>query len=242
MANSDYILFLDESAETKANPYLLLGGIIISRNNYKKFLIPSIQNTKSILGNSNIVFHYTDILKKQKDFKILCSNADICTKFWTSLRNTINKTDLKIITAYTNVKEYLDEYPDFSHDIYEILFSSVINSYIHFLIKNKARGSIVFESREETQNRKIQKHYFNILQNGTNIYIPEAIDKYITTTSFTVKEENSIGLQIADIVAYNCVRYINGHKIQHSMWNILEPKIYDGYKANIHSYGLVKLF
>lgn len=36
MANSDYILFLDESAETKTNPYLLLGGIIISRNDYKK--------------------------------------------------------------------------------------------------------------------------------------------------------------------------------------------------------------
>ena len=86
MANSDYILFLDESAETKTNPYLLLGGIIISRNNYKKVLIPSIQNTKSILGNPNIVFQYTDILKKQKDFKILCSNTDMQTKFWTSLR------------------------------------------------------------------------------------------------------------------------------------------------------------
>ena len=37
MTNSDYILFLDESAETKTNPYLLLGGIIISRNNYKQY-------------------------------------------------------------------------------------------------------------------------------------------------------------------------------------------------------------
>ena len=242
MANSDYILFLDESSETKTNPYLLLGGIIISRSNYKKYLIPSIQATKSILGNSNIVFHYTDILKKQKDFKILCSDAEMNTKFWTSLRENIDETEFKVITAYTNAKEYFNEYPEFSHDIYEILFSSVINSYIHFLIKNKARGSIVFESREETQNRKIQKHYFNILQNGTNVYMPEAIDKYITTTSFTVKEENSIGLQIADIVAYNCVRYINGYQIQHSMWNVLESKIYDGYKDNVNSYGLVKLF
>ncbi|WP_418966740.1 DUF3800 domain-containing protein [Butyribacter intestini] len=242
MTNSDYILFLDESAETKTNPYLLLGGIIISRNNYKKFLIPSIQNTKSILGNSNIVFHYTNMLKKQKDFKMMCSNTSMCTNFWDSLRKSIDDVDFKVITAYTNAKEYYKEYPEFSHDIYEILFSSVINSYIHFLIKNKARGSIVFESREETQNRKIQKHYFNILQNGTNVYIPEAIDRYITTTSFTVKEENSIGLQIADIVAYNCIRHINGRKIEHGMWGILEPKIYDGNKKDIESYGLVKLF
>lgn len=135
MTNSDYILFLDESAETKTNPYLLLGGIVISRNNYKKFLIPSIQNTKSILGNSNIVFHYTNMLKKQKDFKMMCSNTDMCTNFWDSLRKSIDDADFKVITAYTNVKEYFDEYPEFSHDIYEILFSSVINSYIHFLIK-----------------------------------------------------------------------------------------------------------
>jgi len=242
MKDLDYILFLDESAQTKTNPYLLLGGIIISRNNYKKFLIPSIQNTKSILGNPNIVFHYTNMLKKQKDFKMLCSNTNMCADFWTSLRKSIDDVDFKVIAAYTNVKEYFNEYPEFSHDIYEILFSSVINSYIHFLIKNKARGSIVFESREETQNRKIQKHYFHILQNGTNIYIPKAIDKYITTTSFTVKEENSIGLQMADIVAYNCIRHVNRYNIKHCMWNVLEPKIYDGYKEDINSYGLVKLF
>lgn len=242
MTNSDYILFLDESAETKANPYLLLGGIIISRNNYKKFLIPSIQNTKSILGNPNIVFHYTDILKKQKDFKIMCSDAEMRTKFWDSLRNSIASVDFKIIASFTNVKEYSKEYPKLSHDVYELLFSCVMNNYLHFLTKNNARGSIVFESREETQNRKIQKHYFNILQNGTNIYMPEAIDKYITTTSFTVKEENSIGLQLADIVAYNCIRHINNYNVQHGMWNILETKIYDGNKKNIDSYGLVKLF
>ena len=242
MPNSDYMLFLDESAETKTNPYLLLGGIVISRNDYKRSLIPSIQNTKSILGNPNIVFHYTDMIKKQRDFSMMCTNTEICTKFWDSLKKSITDVDFKVITAYTNVKAYSDEYPEFSHDIYEILFSSVINSYIHFLTKNKARGSIVFESREETQNRKIQKHYFHILQNGTNIYIPEAIDKYITTTSFTVKEENSIGLQIADIIAYNCIRHINGYKIQHGMWDVLNPKIYDGYKEDIDSYGLVKLF
>lgn len=72
--------------------------------------------------------------------------------------------------------------------------------------------------------------------------MPDAIDKYITTTSFTVKEENSIGLQIADIVAYNCVRHINGSKITHHMWDVFDPKIYDGYKNDIKSYGLVKLF
>lgn len=242
MQKSDYILFLDESSQTKSNPYLLLGGIIISRNNYKNILIPSIQDTKSILGNPNIVFHYINMLKKQKDFKMMCSNTNMCVKFWDSLIKSIDNVDFKVITTYTNVKEYFNEYPKFSHDIYEILFSSIINSYIHFLIKNEARGSIVFESREETQNRKIQKHYFHILQNGTNIYVPEAIDKYITTTSFTVKEENSIGLQMADIVAYNCIRHINGYKIKHHMWDVLEPKVYDGYKEDINSYGLVKLF
>ena len=238
----DYILFLDESNETKANPYLLLGGIVISRNSYKNSLIPFIQDTKSILGNPNIVLHYTNLLKKQGDFKMMCENKDMCCKFWNSLRESIKNVDFKIISAYTNCKEYLKEYPEMSHDIYELLFTSVINSYIHFLMKTKARGSIVFESREETQNRQIQKYYFDILHNGTNIFTYEAIDKYITTTSFTVKEENSIGLQIADIVAYNSIRHINGYKIEHQMWDVLNPKFYNGNKDDIETYGLIKLF
>lgn len=242
MTNSDYILFLDESKQTTSNPYLLLGGIIISRNDYKNNLIPSIQNTKNILGNPNIVFHYTDITKKQGDFKIMCGNKEMCDNFWASLRNGLQNVNFKIISAYTDVKEYSKEYPKFSHNAYELLFSTIINNYIHFLSKNNSRGSIVFESREETQNRKIQKYYFNILQNGTNIYIPDAIEKYITTTSFTVKEENSIGLQIADIVAYNCLRHINKRKIKNGMWDILDSKIYDGNKKDINSYGLVRLF
>lgn len=100
---------------------------------------------------------------------------------------------------------------------------------------------IFFEAREETQNRKIQQHYFHILKYGTNIYQPNAIEDYITTTSFLVKEENYIELQIADLIAYNTIKHINGKLVKHKMWEIIEPKLYDSENNDIYSYGLVKL-
>ena len=239
----DYILFLDESSVTKHNPYLLLGGLVISRKEYKNKLIPDIQNCKTILGNPHIVFHYTDILKKQNEFAFLCGNTTMCSSFWNKLQTTLRDTDYHILSSYTHINNYNGAYPkDICRDSYELLFFTIINNYIHFLRKNNARGSIVFEAREETQNRKIQQYYFHMLQYGTNIYKPKAIDELITTTSFIVKEENCIGLQIADIIANSCMKHINGQNVKHNIWNILEHKLYDGNVKNIDVYGLVKLF
>lgn len=241
--NTEYILFLDESNVTKYNPYLLLGGILISRKEYKENLIPGILASKLVLGNSNIIFHYTDIMKKQNDFACMCNNQSMCENFWEKLQIGLDGTDFQVISSYIDVKKYNSEYPkNTCHDSYELLFSTVINSYIHFLQKHKSRGSIIFEAREETQNRKIQQYYFHILKYGTNIYQPKAIDDYITTTSFLVKEENCIGLQIADLIAYNCVKFVNGNPIKHNMWKFIGPKIYAGNNNDIQSYGLVKLF
>ena len=241
--DTEYILFLDESNVTTSNPYLLLGGILISRKEYKDVLIPNIQECKHILGNPHIIFHYTDIIKKQNDFACMCSNNIMCTNFWEKLQDALKNTNYNILSSYIDVKNYNNEYPkNLCRDSYELLFSTIINNYIHFLQKNNARGSIVFEAREETQNRKIQQYYFHILKYGTNIYQPEAIDKYITTTSFLIKEENCIGLQIADLVAYNCIKHVNGRNIKHNIWNIIESKIYDGDINNIETYGIVKLF
>lgn len=241
--DKEYILFLDESNVTKYNPYLLLGGIIISRKEYKEKLIPNIQQCKNILGNPHIIFHYTDILKKQNDFACMCSNTTMCESFWKQLYDGLNNTTFKILSSYIDTKKHFSEYPpQYSHDSYELLFSTIINNYIHFLHKNNARGSIVFESREETQNRKIQNYYFHVMKYGTNIYKKDAIEKYITTTSFIVKEENCIGLQVADIIANNCIKHINGQTVKHNMWNAISSKVYDGGYNDTNSYGLVKLF
>lgn len=239
----EYILFLDESNVTKTNPFLLLGGIIISRKEYKDTLLPAILDCKMILGNPHIIFHYTDIIKKQKDFSCMCGDSNMCNDFWKHLQNGLTQTDFRILSSFINIKKYNDEYPkNISHDSYELLFSTIINNYIHFLHKHKSRGCIIFESREETQNKKIQQYYFHILKNGTNIYQSNAIEYYITTTSFLVKEENCIGLQIADLVAYNSIKHINGLSVKHNMWEILKPKLYNGESNNTDSYGLVKLF
>lgn len=241
--NTEYILFLDESNITKYNPYLLLGGILISRKEYKTVLIPNILACKTILGNPHIIFHYTDIIKKQNDFSCMYNNHVMCKNFWPKLHYTLTNSDFKILSSYIDVKKYNAEYnKNISRDSYELLFTTIINNYIHFLYKHNSRGSIVFEAREETQNKRIQQYYFHILKHGTNVYQSNAIESHITTTSFLVKEENCIGLQIADLVVYNCMKYINGDTPKHNIWNDINPKLYNGDNNDVTSYGLVKLF
>ena len=147
----EYILFLDESNVTIYNPYLLLGGLVVSRKEYKNKLIPSIQKCKTILGNPHIIFHYTDILKKQNDFSFMCGDNTMCNEFWKNLQAGLTDVNYKVLSSYLNADEFNNEYPKtMAHDSYELLFTIIINNYIHFLSKNNGRGSIVFEAREET--------------------------------------------------------------------------------------------
>ena len=217
--------------------------MFISRQEYKNNLIPKILKCKTILNNPNIVLHYTDILKKQNNFACMCGNPNMCDNFWEEFRSSLMSTNFNILSAYINLKKYNREYPEkISHDAYELLFSTIVNNYIHFLNKHNLRGSIIFESREETQNKKIQQYYFHMLKYGTNIYKSEAIEKHITTTSFLVKEDNCIGLQVADCIVYNCLRYINETGVKHGMLDIITSKLYDGCKNDADYYGITKLF
>ena len=159
--NTDYILFLDESNVTKFNPYLLLGGIFISRKEYKDNLIPNILKCKSILENPNIIFHYTDMIKKQNDFSCMCGNQDMCEKFWNEFYSSLTSSKFKILSAYINAKNYNSEYPkSISHDAYELLFSTIVNNYIHFLIKIMQEEVLFLSQEKKHKTKKISNIIF----------------------------------------------------------------------------------
>lgn len=240
---NEYMLFLDESGVTRYNRNLLLGGIAINRKEYEEVLIPAINGCKSIIGEPHIVLHYTDMLKKQKDFSCLCRDVKTTETFWSNLIDSLKNTKFNILSAYLNIDTFRLNYPkELCYDAYELLFSTIINNYIYFLNRHNYRGSIILESRQEKQNQQVQQYYFDILRHGTNIYSSVAINKYITTTNFFVKSENCIGLQVADIVAYNCMHTVNKQKDHYDMWKTaLKHKQYKG-NNNVNVYGVVKLF
>ena len=239
--NGDYILFLDESSPSYPNRLLLLGGAIVAREEYRK-LIFKIRECKQLLGDPYIILHNTDITKTQNGFECM-KEQSLRDRFWAKMSKSIDDTELKILVSYLNYYNYQRNYDsEMCRDAYELLFSSIMNNYIRFLISHNAQGSIIFEARQENQNKRIQDYYFHMLHYGTNIYKATTINDRITTVSFLAKEDNCNGLQLADIISNVFMRYINKWHVRTDIFKTLRAKIYDGGNNRKKIYGVVKIF
>lgn len=240
--NKEYLLFLDETDTNTKNRYFCLAGFIISRQDYENDLIPKINNIKeNILQKPNIIFHYKDMKKQVKDFSIL-SDKDLRNNFWTTLCNELKTINITTVAAYIDAVEYRKNYNKFtSLSEYNVLFNEIINSFVHFLISNKGIGTIMLESRNPAQNKSTQELYTNMTQRGTNIYKANTIKRKISTLNFNIKRDNSIGLQIADMIPLVLVRNLNGQTNSYSLYNIFSSKLYKGNQSNVNGYGFIKI-
>lgn len=76
---------------------------------------------------------------------------------------------------------------------------------------------------------------------GTNIYLPKTISKYISTMNYNIKRDNSIGLQIADMIPLVFVRKLHNKSNRYTLYNIFESKLYKGSKTTTKGYGYIEI-
>lgn len=238
----DYILFLDEANVTTNNPFFCLGGIIIKRCIYEDELIPKINSLKiKYFGHTSVLFHYTDMKKNKGEFNIF-RDGEKRTNFWNDFNSILQEIEFVTIGTYLNQREFKEAYNPHANKHYEVAFLQLVNNYIRFLERNKARGNIVFESRQWKENADIQEVFYNILHTGTNMYSNEVCKKYLSTIGFIVKKDNCVGIQVADFVPDSFMRNINKSRNFYNVGNNFINKLFtiDGNSKDI--VGLNRIF
>lgn len=238
----DYILFLDEANVTGANPYFCLAGIIIKRSIYENELIPKINELKiKYFGNTSVLFHYTDMKKNKGEFSVF-QDGEKRSNFWNEFNSTLKGIEFITIGTYLKYDDFVHAYNPPSNKHYEVAFTQLINNYIRFLETKKARGNIIFESRQWKENADIQEIFYNILHVGTDMYTTDNCKKYLSTIGFFVKKDNCIGLQVADFVPDSFVRNINGANNFYNVSNNFMRKIFTIGGEGKEIVGLRRLF
>ena len=118
-------------------------------------------------------------------------------------------------------------YKDNSHSNYDIGFYYLLDNYMHYLKSKNAYGQICIESRTLKENSYLQKTFYEYVNNGSLYFSNHDTSNYLTSLGFIIKGDNCIGLQIADIVPSQLLRYKNGVKKDfHKLAKTLSSKIY----------------
>ena len=211
---SDYIIYVDESGDhsiAKINnefPIFVLVFCMIKKSDFANIIVPLIKSFKfRWFGHDAIILHEKEIVRKENLFSFL-QNSKISKIFIDELNTLMELLPISVIACAINKlsleKQYL--YP---MNPYDIALYLCIERAQYFLQSKKQHTSlthIIAESRSP-RIKNLGKEDANLLATFTKIregqhalqFNSGRLDNF--ELLFTSKSSNSIGLQIADLIA-----------------------------------------
>lgn len=101
-------------------------------------------------------------------------------------------------------------------DWYEIAMQKILESFTHFLFTNKGIGSVIYEARDTVSmnqysslDNKMLNNYckFKVNGKGSEYLSSRTIINHIRFFNIIAKKENNLGLQLADFIAFNYIKW-----------------------------------
>lgn len=240
---SDYIVYVDESGDhglvsiDPQHPVFVLAFCIFHKESYCREVVPLFQQLKfQFFGHDSIVLHSHGIRKQKGDFVVLCDHG-LRIKFLEAISRTIDTIPFTLIATVIDKQKLYLKYQD-PVNPYDIAMQFCMER-TYFFLKSKDQHQklthIVIEKRGNKEDQDLELACRRIVQgqNGHNKNLQlEAI--------FADKKHNSIGLQIADLVAYP----IGSEQIRpknNPAYDVIKKKFYCRENGDFKGYGL-KLF
>lgn len=236
----EYILFLDESNNTPPSKLFALGGWAVKKKTYTDEIIPYMIKLKTdVFGNDNVILHETELRAAHKGYNKEMRKKDKRELFWNGMGNLFDNYDIKVFNAILEPDIYYSKYnSDYLYSVYCISLQTIVENYAHYLEKVNGMGSLCIESRNIKEDNRLQNHFDVLKKRGTNHLNNMAIRKHIGTLSFYEKQDNNIGLQIADFIPNVLKKHAFGEKPRKPsiVCNICNC-LYDGTNSNADTFG-----
>ncbi len=235
--HSEYIVYADESGDhsmddvNKLYPVFVLAFCIFSKKAYLEEVIKYIKGFKfAFWGHDLTVLHSSKLRKRLDDFQFLHDQI-IRADFINELNNVIGRSSFEIIAMAID-KRHLQEGTLPACNPYELSLEHCIEEIYQFLRGNNQCHKlthIIIESRGKKEDDELQIVFQRIVAKNDDL---QAI--YPLRLCFADKKTNSVGLQIADLVAYPIVRFLINPEQENPAFKIIEKKfrMYPEYQGN----------
>ncbi|MCX5797978.1 MAG: DUF3800 domain-containing protein [Proteobacteria bacterium] len=243
-----YHFFLDETGDhglgyiDKNFPIFLLCGCLFREDDLNE--IETKINTFKIqyFKTTQVILHSREIRKCEGPFQILF-NLDLKANFYTDLNKIIRDTNYKIIGAGINKEKHIKKYGKSAKDPYSLSLSFIIERLMFCLSNLDKNGTVEIkvEERGRKEDTLLLSHFNSILDRGTYYIGSQRLKKTILSFGFYSKKENTMGLQIADLCAYQLAKHLLNPEVPYIPFDIIEKKIYSNKKGEYKGWGL-KIF
>jgi len=240
------ILFLDESGDhnlliiDKEYPVFVLGGCIIDEKYYKSDVVPSFKKIKKeLFGTEDIILHFRDYARSTSGFEKM-RRKEFREEFYAKLGKCIDDIDMTFVACIIDKKEHKDKYDLRAQDPYLLSMEILVEKFVLFLKDVRDKGTIIAESRNPQLDNELNLAFLGSKISGTRFFKPKEISENITDFYIKKKEENIVGLQIADSMVTPVGRKYLQYK-DYLDFSVIERKFRKNEEGKYLGYGLVIL-
>lgn len=238
----EFTLYLDESGDKGLtfidpnHPVLSVVGCIVERHYYQSVICNTINSfKKKYWGNTDVILHSENIRRKEGDFTFLSKDSARAHEFYSDINIIMSTLEYVLIAIVIDKNGLASRYKK-PLCPYELSLTFIMERYCHFLQNN--RGRIKAESRGKAEDAKLYKTYLRVINGSTN-YVNDFSN--ITGMTWEQKSKNSIGLQLADLIAYPVARRAIDPLKPYTPFGVIEPKFRKDSSGSYDGCGL-KLF
>lgn len=228
-----YYLFLDESGDQNlANfdpsfPIFTLCGIVLSEEQLQILSTQVNDLKRDFWGERKIILHSRDIRKCQNGFEIF---FDLDTKqaFYTRINKILGQDIYTIICCAILKEPYIRQYGKLN-DVYGQSLSFIMERTVFYLDgvkKSNVELTTIIEKRGKKEDAALLAYYNSLIDRGTYWVTAERIKSYFKSFQMKAKQDNIIGLQVADLIAYPITRHILDENAVNLSFDIIKRNIY----------------
>jgi len=109
-----------------------------------------------------------------------------------------------VISVCIDKKQHRETYATWRYDPYHYCMAVLLERYVYFLNRKRARGDVMAESRGGKEDMRLKASYTRLWQQGTDYVDPQQFQEALASRQLIVKPKlnNVSGLQLADLIAH----------------------------------------
>jgi len=249
---SEFLVFMDESGDHNLKgggdpnyPLFVLVAVLIDGDEYGKIVQKFEQIKLKFFKEKSVVFHEREIRKAEGVFRIL-QNPNTRNEFLQDLNRTIEGSRFKIIASVIDKRSLLEKY-SYPKNPYDISLQFILER-IGFEVQSRISAPVLVpisaESRGKKEDGELREEFDRICSGKSalsfNSHLPSQIFSKMRL-DFYKKEENIVGIQLADLIARPIgIKYLRPNQ-QNRAYEIICRKFRTSSAGEIEGYGL-KIF
>ena len=238
MSFSDYIVYVDESGDHGLEnidaeyPLFVLAFCIFRKNEYIARVVPALQEFKfRYWGHDSVILHEHDIRKSRSGPYEILNRAATRIAFMDELNGLVEAMPFTIIATVLQKERLRARYnaPEHPYHLSLLYCLERLWDYLRGLGVDTQQQTthLIFESRGRQEDEALELHFRRIINAQVPTYMMRPVlHNAAFNLQFAAKSTNSIGLQLADLVARPVGLKTLRPQQANRAFQMIEPKLY----------------